>query len=278
MVDWLDFYNRRRSTTAITRDSMFLGVYDSTLMDCVNDVLRLRTELFSSSQIASLFQKYTSMMNPFLSSLYVTKIMKVVNKQHREGSFFYQLFSIELMFNTSITSEYDREGALVILALLFNQRDPMCWWRFIQWLIDVSFYREDEAIFTLLNSTPIENTNQVLHYTLDSITSLVVSKTEDLPVYHNILQIFHYFIESNITLLETALLSPQYTVLKEVYNAEQSETSSFLFKVITRNIYSSITVEAIHGYKYNSYVWFFSNRPPNSPDFWNSLFVETRCL
>lgn len=64
---------------------MFLGVYDSTLMDCVNDVLRLRTEVFSSSQIASLFQKYTSMMNPFLSSLYVTKIMKVVNKQHRDG-------------------------------------------------------------------------------------------------------------------------------------------------------------------------------------------------
>lgn len=64
---------------------MFLGVYDSTLMNCINDILRLRTELFSSSQIASLFQKYISMSNPFLSSLYVTKLMKVVNKQHRDG-------------------------------------------------------------------------------------------------------------------------------------------------------------------------------------------------
>lgn len=182
------------------------------------------------------------------------------------------------MFNPPISSEYDREGALVILALIYNQEDPMCWWRFIQWLLDVSFYREDEALFTLLNSTPIESINEVLHFAIDPITSLVVSKTEDQPVYYNILQIFHYFIESNISLLEAVLSSPQYAALNEVYNVEQPGMSSFLFLVIIRNIDSSITMEAVPGYKYHSYVWFFSSIISNSPDIWYSSFVETECL
>lgn len=85
MVEWLDFFNRRKPGAVIIKENMIYGVYDSTLNQCIYDVLRLQTELFSSSDISQLLNSYTAMHNPLLSSLYITRIVKFINKQHRDG-------------------------------------------------------------------------------------------------------------------------------------------------------------------------------------------------
>ena len=45
MVEWLDFYNRRQSNHALTKEGMFFGVYDDKQLGYVQDILRLRTEV-----------------------------------------------------------------------------------------------------------------------------------------------------------------------------------------------------------------------------------------
>lgn len=45
MIDWLDFDNRKSRTQTVTKEALVLGVYDSKLMEAVDDVLRLRTQV-----------------------------------------------------------------------------------------------------------------------------------------------------------------------------------------------------------------------------------------
>lgn len=45
MVEWLDFYNRRQSNHALTKEGMFFGVYDDKQLGYVEDILRLRKEV-----------------------------------------------------------------------------------------------------------------------------------------------------------------------------------------------------------------------------------------
>ena len=85
MVEWLDFFNRRKPGAVISKDNMYFGIYDAQSFSYIDDVLRLQTEVFTLTDISSLLERYKSFVNPLLSSLYMTKIMKVVNKNHREG-------------------------------------------------------------------------------------------------------------------------------------------------------------------------------------------------
>lgn len=85
MVEWLDFFNRRKQGAVINKENMYFGIYDPQSFSYIEDVLRLQTEAFTLSDISSLLERYKSFVNPLLSSLYMTKIMKVVNKNHREG-------------------------------------------------------------------------------------------------------------------------------------------------------------------------------------------------
>ena len=72
--------------------------------------------------------------------------------------------SIDILFTPQITREYEREGMWLILALLYNQQDPLCWSRFIQWLLEMEFYSEDNEMNELINNTPFNLISQQVPY------------------------------------------------------------------------------------------------------------------
>lgn len=85
MVEWLDFYNRRNGNAVISKENAYFGIYNNEMFAMVNEVLRFQTEVLTVMDIKMIFEQHVSQKNPLLSSIYMTKVLKVVNRQHRDG-------------------------------------------------------------------------------------------------------------------------------------------------------------------------------------------------
>lgn len=228
MVEWLDFFNRRKPGAVIVKENMLYGIYDSNLNQCIYDVLRLQTELFSPLDIMQMLNRYSSMNNPLLSSLYMTRILKCINKQHREGRIVDRELGVDLMFNQQIATEYKKEGKWLILALLYNPNNSACWSYFLQWLLFNSFYEEDASLSQLLSSTAFNEIFHVMRYDRNVSTGITISFDRNDVVYVNVLQLFVYLKEYKQAVLEAILDNPQHEVYKAYYQEDITETSEGL--------------------------------------------------
>ena len=133
--------------------------------------------------------------------------------------------SIDILFTPQITREYEREGMWLILALLYNQQDPLCWSRFIQWLLEMEFYSEDNTINELINNTPFNMISQQVLYSFNPCYVLSTTKEKDGIVYMNLYHLFTYLLENKQDILERVLQSTPYSGLYQRYSQESPEIS-----------------------------------------------------
>lgn len=132
---------------------------------------------------------------------------------------------VDLAFTPQILNEYVREGKWIILALLYNQDDFNYWQSFLQWLNELAYYEEDEALQQQLNATPFDRVSEAIPYRVDPITSALIAKERNDVVYQNIVQLFHYFTEYRLPFLEETLRNQNAALLTQ-YDMESPEMSN----------------------------------------------------
>lgn len=188
VLDWFDLHNRRSSQGRVTKEQVTLGVYDPVVTEAAKTLMAIRTQSTTPGDLEALFVKYKSLRDPFLASLFLRRVNSAVSRKGRDA----------VVFSPAVATEYYKEGFWLACALIHDPAQIPTWRLFLQWLLLMHYYEEDERLFSLFLTTPAPDFAILCPLEYDPALACAVRKTrEELPLPFSLNAVLSYLLQSH---------------------------------------------------------------------------------
>lgn len=156
------------------------------------------------------------------------------------------------MFNQSVVEENKKRGIWLALGLLYKPSDFQLWEMFIDWLLQMSYYNEDDTVFRMVMNCGCDVQLDGSFFEIDKAIGWIQLKTNpQFAVFLNILNVVNYLADvdmSNGFPYFYSVLPSEYKESISKYKPETSKNWAFspilviiLFKYMWRSSLAAAT-------------------------------------